>query len=864
MSVNLPEPFHPAIRGWFDAQFGAPTACQSRAWETIATGANTLIAAPTGSGKTLAAFLCAIDRLVRASEHGDLPNETRVLYVSPLKALGNDIQRNLEQPLDDIAARMVASGAPDPGIATAVRTGDTPAAARQAMLRRAPHILVTTPESLYILLTSDGGRGLLERIETVIVDEIHAVAGDKRGAHLALSLERLDALVGQPVQRIGLSATQRPIERIAAFLTGRSSHACHIVDEGHHRGRDLGLEVTATPLAAVMANEAWEEIYDRLAALIDAHQTTLIFVNTRRLAERVSRHLVTRLNEEQVAAHHGSMSKEKRLRAEQRLKGGELRALVATASLELGIDIGDVDLVCQLGSTHRISTFLQRVGRAGHGVGRTPKGRLFPLSRDDLVECSALIKAATDGMLDALHVPRGAVDVLAQHVVAECCAGPQAEDQLYERFANAYPYQGLDRTTFDQVLRMLAEGYATRRGQQGAYLHRDAVNGMVEARPNARLVALSAGGAIPETADYAVVAEPEGLAVGTLDEDFAIESIPGDIFQLGNTSWQILRVETNTVRVADAQGAPPTIPFWLGEAPSRTDELSEMVNAIRERIGNADPSPEPTGWDTLYADTATELGIPIEAARQLVDYLLAGARSLGCMPTQRTPILERFFDQSGGMQLVIHAPYGARINRAWGLALRKRFCKSFNFELQAAATEDNIVLSLGETHSFSLSDVEHYLSPNSVVDVLKQALIDAPMFTARWRWNTNVSLAVPRMRAGKKVPPPIQRMQAEDLISVVFPDSIACAENLTGKRDIPDHPLVTQTFEDALHGGMDVDGLVELLTDLANGKTTMHCVDAIEPSPFAAEIIAARPYAYLDDAPLEERRTRAVSPPRDI
>ncbi|MCH9671974.1 MAG: ATP-dependent DNA helicase, partial [Gammaproteobacteria bacterium] len=698
-----------------------------------------------------------------------------------------------------------------------------------------------------------------------------------RGAHLALSLERLSALCPQPVQRIGLSATQRPVEAVANFLVGGDGQMCRIVDDGHQRERDLRLEVTATPLEAIMSNEAWEEIYDRLAELADEHRTTVVFVNTRRLTERVSRHVAKRLGESVVAAHHGSMAKEARLDAEQRLKRGELRLLVATASLELGIDIGEVDLVCQLGSTHRISTFLQRVGRSGHGVGRTPKGRLFPLTRDDLVECVALLYAAQRGELDRLRLTTAPLDVLAQQLVATCACESWNEDALFALITRAQPYRALDRDAFNAVLRMLAEGYSTRRGRQGAYLHRDAVSATVKARDNARLVALTAGGAIPETADYTVVAEPEGLAVGTLDEDFAIESIPGDIFQLGNTSWQILRVESGKVRVADANGAPPTIPFWLGEAPARTEELSGIVNWIRTQIGALDPhlrqNHEPlrhsadTPDDSLAAifDWAqTELRISGTVAEQLIHYLAAGARSLGCMPSQTTPVLERFFDESGGMQLVVHAPFGARLNRAWGLALRKRFCRNFNFELQAAATEDSIVLSLGETHSFALRDIASYLSANTVEDVLKQALVDAPMFTARWRWNANISLAVPRSRAGKKVPPPIQRMNAEDLLSVVFPDSIACAENLTGHREIPDHPLVNQTFQDALHDAMDVDVLKELLVKINESTVQLHCVDVTEPSAFSAEIIAARPYAYLDDAPLEERRTRAVRPPRHV
>ena len=417
--------FHSAVGSWFTGSLGAPTPCQTRAWEAISAGRHTLIAAPTGSGKTLAGFLSAIDALVRESRRSLLPDTTRVVYVSPLKALGNDIHKNLETPLAGIDRALAAAGEPESGIRAMVRTGDTPSAARESMRRQPPHILVTTPESLYILLTSKGGRAMLEGVETAIVDEIHAVAGNKRGAHLALSLERLDALAGRPVTRIGLSATQRPIETVANFLCGCDGgrpRECTIVDTGHVRERDVALELPESPLEAVMSGEVWTEVYRRLCALIEAHCTTLVFVNTRRMAERVARALTESLGEQNVTSHHGSLSRERRLAAEQRLKAGDLKALVATASLELGIDIGDVDLVCQLGSTRSISTFLQRTGRSGHAVHGTPKGRLFPLTRDELIECAAILEALRRGELDRLQVPPHPLDVLAQQVVAMVAA----------------------------------------------------------------------------------------------------------------------------------------------------------------------------------------------------------------------------------------------------------------------------------------------------------------------------------------------------------------------------------------------------------------------------------------------------------
>jgi ATP-dependent Lhr-like helicase len=873
--------FHPAVQAWFRSELGAPTSCQERAWAAIAGGADTLVAAPTGSGKTLAAFLSAIDDLVRESLLGPLPDECRVLYVSPLKALSNDIQRNLERPLAGIAARIAGqrqghirqggrTGArttprDDLGIRAMVRTGDTPRPARDAMRRTPPHILVTTPESLFILLTSEGGRRILATVRTVIVDEIHAIAGNKRGAHLGLSLERLARLTGAPPVRIGLSATQKPVQRMARFLSGGAcalSRPCAIVDIGHTRARDLALELPDQPLQSLMSGEAWQEVYDRLVQLIETHRTTLIFVNTRRLAERLAHALTQRLGEDHVTSHHGSLAREQRLDAEQRLKRGELKALVATASLELGIDIGDVDLVCQIGVPGSIATFLQRVGRAGHAVGGTSKGRLFPLTRDDLVSCTALLEAVRLGELDALHVPHAPLDVLCQQVVAMAAAEPWQEADMYRCVRQAYAYRELDEEHFRDCLRMLAEGFATRRGRRGAYLHRDTVNGQIRARRNARLVAMTNGGAIPDNADFDVWLEPDGIRIGTLNEDFAIESVPGDVFLLGNTPWRVLRIEEGKVRVEDARGLAPNIPFWFGEAPGRSDELSQAVSRLRRRLQRMLTPRDGEDGVSLRARAASSLaqepGLGRAAAEQLVDYLAAALAALGTLPDQDTVVLERFFDDSGGMQLVVHACCGSRINKAWGLALRKRFCRSFNFELQAAANEDTIVLSLGETHSFPLADAARFVSAASARDTLTQALLDAPVFEVRWRWNANISLAVPRFRSGRKVPPQIQRMQAEDLVAVAFPDQIACLENLSGPRQIPDHPLVNQTVHDALTEAMDIDGLEALLHRLEAGSLSVHAVDVTEPSPLAAEILVANPYAFLDDAPAEERRTRAV------
>jgi ATP-dependent helicase Lhr and Lhr-like helicase len=859
--VNPDSLFHPAVAAWFDRSFAAPTAAQAEAWPAIQAGRHTLIAAPTGSGKTLAAFLAAIDALLRQGLEGRLRDETQVVYVSPLKALSNDIQRNLEAPLAGIREALRAQGLPDVEIRTWVRTGDTPPGDRERMRRRPPHIVVTTPESLYILLGSESGRQMLKATRTVIVDEIHALAPNKRGAHLALSLERLAALCGGRLLRVGMSATQKPIEVVARFLIGAGADgapagACTIIDTGHRRARDLALEVPSSPLEAVMSADVWQQVYDRVALLIEAHRTTLIFVNTRRMAERVTRQLSERLGERQVSAHHGSLAKEQRLEAEQRLKDGALKALVATASLELGIDIGEVDLVCQLGSPRSIASFLQRVGRSGHAVDGMPKGRLFPLSRDDLVECTALLDSVARGELDRLTIPEQPLDVLAQQIVAEVAAREWDEDQLYALIRRAWPYRALGREDFAAVVSMLAQGFSTRRGRRGALIHHDGVNHVLRGRRGARLTGLTSGGTIPDTADYRVVLEPEDQAIGTVNEDFAVESIAGDIFQLGNASYRILRVERGVVRVEDAHGLPPTIPFWLGEAPGRSDELSLSVSRLREEIA-ASLLADPTG-DRALRWLVDEVGVDEPAATQLVEYLAAAHAALGCLPTQDTVVLERFFDEAGGMQLVIHSPFGSRINRAWGLALRKRFCRKFNFELQAAATEDNIVLSLTTAHSFELGEVARYLHSATVTPLLIQALLDAPMFITRWRWVAGVALALPRFRGGRKVAPQLARMEAEDLIATVFPDQLACAENLAGEREIPDHPLVGQAIADCLNDAMDIDGLEQILVRLESGAIRVVSCDLTEPSPLALEVLSARPYAYLDDAPLEERRTQAV------
>jgi len=920
---------HPLVQEWFVRKFGTPTEPQEQGWPHILAGRTTLISAPTGSGKTLAAFLACIDRLVCKALAGDLHDRTEVLYVSPLKALGNDIQKNLEGPLGEILQMAGDRGLLMPEIRTAIRTGDTLMHERRAMLKRPPHILVTTPESLYILLTAEKSRAILRHVETVIVDEIHAVADDKRGAHLSLSLERLEALTYRRPVRIGLSATQKPIEEVAHFLTGNGRPAPVIVDVGHKRKLDIAVEVPGSQLGPITTNEMWDEIYNRLVELVEQHRSTLVFVNTRRLAERIAHHLGERLGEDNVAAHHGSLSRKLRLNAERRLKEGEIKVLVATASLELGIDIGTVDLVVQISSPRAIAVALQRVGRSGHWRGAIPKGRFFTGTRDDLLECAALVRAIRQGDLDRLIIPDAPLDILAQQIVATCAAGgndyvaraprPRTletiskledsegglwendtagvgtshvstgnfetragrprhiiqddpdtgwdEDELFALVKKAYPYRNLSRETYDSVLEMLSEGIAARRGRYGAYIHRDRVNRKLRPRRGSRLAAITSGGAIPETALFTVVAEPDGVVVGTLDEDFAVESMAGDIMLLGNTSWRIRRVEgkSGRVLVEDAHGTPPTVPFWRGEAPARTQELSAHVADLRKEISDRLHNIFPVGISQsqpAVAETVAwlkeECGLDDSGAEQAIEYVLQGRAVLGDVPTQDTIIAERFFDEGGGMQLIIHAPFGGRINKAWGLALRKRFCRSFNFELQAAATDNGLNIALAEQHSFPLADVFHFLNADTVQPVLEQAALASPIFGTRWRWDANRALALLRFQSGKKVPPQIQRMRSDDLLASVFPDVAACQENIVGDIQIPDHPLVKEVMKDVLTEAMDIDGLRSLLRGIQEGRIRCLAVDTPVPSQFSHEILNANPYAYLDDAPLEERRARAV------
>ena len=875
---------HPVTAEWFVTKFETPTEPQVFGWPSILAGKPTLISAPTGSGKTLAAFLVCIDKLLRQSIEGALPATTQVVYVSPLKALSNDIQKNLEGPLREIQELALERGYLSMGIRTGVRTGDTLPSERAAMLRHPPHILVTTPESLYILLTAGKSREHLRQVHTVIVDEVHAVADDKRGAHLGLSLERLEALVCgenqlsqdaylsgllRPPQRIGLSATQNPIELVAGYLTGVEPRRepATIVQVGQRRAMDVAIEAPSDELSSVTTYAMWEEIFDKLAAHTEKHRSTLVFVNTRKLVERVSFALGQRLGTENVAAHHGSLSRTLRLDAEQRLKRGEIKILVATASLELGIDIGDVDLVCQIASTRAVAVAMQRVGRAGHWRGAIPKGRLFATTRDDLLEQAALVRKMRAGVLDRLEIPPQPLDVLMQQMVAACGAESWEIDALYDVFRRAYSYRDLSRAQFEELVAILCNGIESSRGRYGAYLMHDGVHGRLHARRGARMIAMTNGGAIPDTAMFNVILQPEGVQIATLDEHFAVDSSPGDVILLGNTSWRIQRIEAaGQVLVEDAHGAPPSVPFWFGEAPQRTDILCDGVGELREEISARTRSVTPGYISPAQPEVASamewlmeECGVCASGAQQLISYIVSGRAVLGAVPSKKTIIAERFFDEGGGMQLVLHAPFGGRINKAWGLALRKRFCRGFNFELQAAATDNGINISLAEQHSFPLSDVFQFLTEVTTRDLLEQASLASPIFKTRWRWAANRSLQLLRFSKGKRIAPQIQRTRSEDLMASVFPQAAACFENIEGDIQIPDHALVREVMQDVLQEAMDLEGLLAVLRGINDGSIRCVAVDTPVPSQFAHELMNANPYAFLDEAGLEERRTRAVS-----
>jgi ATP-dependent helicase Lhr and Lhr-like helicase len=881
--------FHPAVRAWFVERFGKPSPAQALGWPAIAgcdktPGHDVLLCAPTGSGKTLAAFMWAIDRLFREAERGQLGDRISVLYVSPLKALANDIRVNLEEPLTGIraAAQRLAAGGNGRGkpaqdktkrlleVRAGLRTGDTTAGERSAMLRRPPHILVTTPESLFILLTSPRFRQSLGAVRHIIVDELHALAPNKRGAHLMVTLERLERMVrasGAPrPARIGLSATLNPIGRLAEFLAGAevdSNGARHPrpvkIVRADDRARKMDLRVIAPgpELGALATHQHWEAMYDAVAEMVRQHRTTLVFTLSRRWAERIALNLQKRLGNDAVMAHHGSLARAERLQAEQRLKRGELRALVATSSLELGIDVGAVDLVCQIDSPKSISAAIQRIGRSGHQLDATPKGRLFALTLDDLIECGAAVRAIRQGRLDEVEIPGGCLDVAAQQIVAIAAEEDEiGEADVMRLVRGAYNFAGLDRKTLTNLLEQLSAELPARIQGAAPKIFYDPIGARVRARRAARLAAITSGGTIPESGNLDVVIASEGRRIGDVEEDFAQESSRGDIFTLGSTPWRVLGISRNRFLVEPAPGMAPSLPFWQTEAAGRSPALSSETSALRveifRRIEQADGL-------AAAEFLAAECAMDESAARQAVDYIRRGQGALGAIPDDHTLVVERFFDGLGGTQIVIHAPFGMRVNRGLGLAIRKRLCQSFDFEIQASAIDDAVLLALNARHSFPLESLMAMLSPRTVRRVLEQALLAAPMFEVRLRHVATRALLVMRSARGRKVPAWIQRLRAQEISAAIFPQRDACLENRPAEVELPGHFIAAETMHECLTESADIERIERLLSAIERGAMRVVTVDAIAPSVFAHRILLAWDYSFLDDGERANRRSRTVS-----
>ncbi|HXN12770.1 MAG TPA: crosslink repair DNA glycosylase YcaQ family protein [Candidatus Acidoferrales bacterium] len=865
--------FHPAVRAWFERRFDAPSRAQELGWPVIGaaidpSGFDVLLCAPTGSGKTLAAFMWAINGLVIDAARDALRDEVSVLYVSPLKALANDIRLNLEEPLHGVRDTGAESSLDLSRIRAGLRTGDTSASERTAMLRRPPHILVTTPESLFILLTSPKFREKLAGVRHVIVDELHALAGNKRGAHLALTLERLERFVtsrgnARP-NRIGLSATLNPIEKLAGFLAGyevtrdgaRSPRPIKIV-RADDRVREMDLQVIAPgpELGPLATHPHWEAMYDEVARLIGEHRTTLVFTLSRRHAERVALNLQKRLGTDAVMAHHGSLARSERLIAEQRLKRGELKAIVATASLELGIDVGAVELVCQLDTPKSISAAIQRIGRSGHSLGATPKGRFFALTTDDLLECGAAVRAIRRGHLDEVEIPMGCVDIAAQQIVAIAAEEDEiSEADLLRVLRSAYNFGDLDAAKLRHLLEQLAAELPERVMGAAPKIFFDRVNARVRPRRSARLSAITSGGTIPEAGNYDVVIESEGRKVGDVEEDFAQESSRGDVFSLGSMPWQIQRSSRGRLMVEPAPGMAPTLPFWLTEAGGRSPAMSAEISDLRHEI-----------WNRLERNESAEEWLMDEcamserAATQAADYVRRGVEALGAIPDDKTVVVERFFDGLGGTQIVIHTPFGIRLNRGLGLAIRKRLCQSFDFEIQASAIDDGVLLALNSRHSFPLDTLFSMLKARNARDVLIQAVLAAPMFEVRFRHVATRALAVMRSSRGKKVPAWIQRLRSQELLSSIFPGQQACFENRPGAIELPDHFVIQETIRECLEESTDLPRTIQLLEGIESSAIRTVAVDAIAPSVFAHRLLLAWDYSFLDDGERANRRSRTVT-----
>jgi ATP-dependent Lhr-like helicase len=836
--------FLPFVHRWFENTFREPTPPQRDGWNAIASARDTLIVAPTGSGKTLASFLWALDHLHRLAVDGRLEDKVYVVYVSPLRALNNDIEKNLREPLAGIRRAAEAAGLDLPEVRVAVRTGDTLAAQRQAMTRRPPHVLITTPESLYILLTSAGFRPALAQARFVIVDEVHALLGGKRGAHLALSLERLQALVqeagGPRPQRIGASATVRPVEDALAFLTGATAADPVAVDAGFSRDLDVRVTSPVDDFLTTQSDMVWDATLQQVAELVQSHRTTLVFAQSRRSAERLARDLNDRIVDGRVAAHHGSLSRRARLEAENRLKAGDLKALVATSSLELGIDVGAIDLVVQLQSPRNVAAALQRVGRAGHALSRVSKGRIVVTKGEELLEAAAVVRSIRERTLDRMHMPNAPLDVLAQQIVAAVAAESLDVDVLYRRFIAAAPYRTLTRETFREVVRSVAEPLPHEVKGVAPRVLWDRVNDRLHARRGTRFLALTSGGTIQDAGLYDVFVADTDLKVGTLDEEFVTESLPGDVFLLGSNAWKIVRVRADRVLVEDAHGMSPTIPFWKGEHPSRSYDLGVAVGRLRREAAARIDDPEFVAW------AERECGLEERAALAMRAWLAKAGEVLDGVPDDRGLVVESFADEMGGRHAMIHSVFGMRVNGAWGMALKEKVRRAYGLVAEAAHVDDGLLLSFapGQVPP-SPERLTTLVAPEEVDDLLGRALIGSPLFGTRFRHAAVRALFIPRMYKGQRTPAYLLRLKADALLEAV--------------GGLPDFPVVAETLRECFEDALDVPRFKRLLERLHDGEMWTRHVDTPLPSPFVYPLLLAWDWAYLDAGHAEERRTDAVS-----
>jgi ATP-dependent Lhr-like helicase len=852
-SDDLTGLFEPYVWDWFTSAFDAPSPPQVEAWPAIARGENTLVFSPTGSGKTLAAFLWCINDLFALAGRQELRDAVHVLYVSPLKALNNDIQKNLVEPLAGIRERAASAGLDLPEVRSQVRTGDTPPSERAQMAHHPPHIFITTPESLFIILSTEKMRQAFRAVRYVIVDEIHALSDNKRGVHLSLSLERLERFAGRPFVRIGCSATQKPLERIAGFLAGFDDEGrprpCTIVDAGARKDLDVQVLAPVDNLLEAHFDAIWGSCYDQLLSMIRAHRTTLVFTSSRYKTERTA----LRLNElgadetATVGAHHGSMSKGVRLDMEDRLKRGELDALVATSSLELGIDVGSIDLVCQVESPKSVSRGLQRIGRAGHLLRATSKGRLLVTDRDDLVESAVLVRAIMDGHLDTTCIPTNCTDVLAQHVVGAVAARDWQADDLYALCRRSWCYRDLTRDDFDRVLGMLA-GYCEFEGEEAPYprIMWDRVNGVLSAERSSRLIAFTASGTIPDTADYEVYLQERETSVGQLDEGFVEDLRVGDIFVLGSSSWRVIGFDRSRVLVEDVYGRPPTIPFWLGERDSRTRGLGRMVGAFRRELAGRLDDPHVEAW------LQREYHVNGKGARSIAEYFREQRAVTGDVPSDELVLVEHFEDELGQAQIVLHSSYGVKVNNTWAMALARAVEQGHGFHPQTATTDDGILLTLAKEQAGALdpADLPGTVSSEELEGLAREAVLESPLFRSRFRHNAVRSLLVLRAYQGRRTPVWLQNLRASALLD-------ACRGDL-------DFPVVAETLRECMNEALDIEGLREVLERIETGEVRTRVLGTRIPSPFTHSLLLLGQYGALGANAGRERRSRLMHLHREL